>query len=138
MLEKIIHAIFKKEPIRIDVGIKHSESLLKVYLKVNGRQCAWIQCVIQSENSILIGDILHCNGNTDYNKGYGSRMMNELLDYAKEHNFKYVYGNLSVVDKPHKDRLHHFYRKFGFIINEYSELHSNYYGKIELDLLRQE
>ena len=134
LLKKFIKSIFKKEPDRITVNVEYTEPLLMVRLAVNDRLCAWIQCVLESETTILIGDIRHYKEGADYNKGYGTRMMEELLTYAREHQFNYVYGNLSEVDLDHKGRLHHFYQKFGFIITEYPEPQENYYGKIELYL----
>ena len=135
MLSKILKVLFeKKKEDHIDVKNECSEPLLMVRLFVNERLCAWMQCVIQSETTILIGDIWHHNENRDYNRGYGSLMMENLLAYAKEHNFSYIYGNLSKVDLDHKERLHHFYRKFGFAVTEYPERQGNYYGIIELHL----
>ena len=134
MLKNLIKAIFKKEPDCININIEGSESMLMVHLFVSNRRSAWIQCVVEAEDTILIGDICHHNENVDYNKGYGSRMMEELLAYAREHNFHYIHGNLSVVDLGHKNRLHHFYQKFGFTITEYQEVKNNYYGIIELYL----
>ena len=134
MLMKFIKSIFKKEPDRTTVNVEYTEPLLMVRLGVNDRLSAWMQCLVQSETTILIGDIRHHKEDTDYNKGYGTRMMEGLLTYARENHFSYVYGNLSRVDLDHKDRLHHFYQKFGFTITEYPELQGNYYGKIELHL----
>ena len=134
MLKKLIKTILKKEPDRITVNVEYSEQLLMVRLAVNDQLSAWMQCVVQSETTILIGDIRHHKEGADYNKGYGTRMMEELLSYAREHHFDYVYGNLSEVDLGHKDRLQHFYQKFGFTITEYPEPQGNYYGKIELYL----
>ena len=134
MLKNLIKSFFKKEPDKVSVNIERYEQLLMVRLYVNDRSRAKIQCVIESEDTILIGDIQHSKENTDYNKGYGSRMMKALLDYAKEQHFSILCGNLSVVDLDHKERLHHFYKKFGFDIIEYPELRGNYYGKIELCL----
>lgn len=134
MLKNLIRAIIKREPECIDVNIECSEPLLMVRLAVNNRLCAWMKCVVQSETTILIGDVCHHNENVDFNKGYGSRMMEELLYYARELHFDYIYGNLSKVDMEHKDRLHHFYKKFGFTITEYLDSQDNLYGKIELHL----
>lgn len=135
MLKNMIKAMFKKEPDRIVVNIDRCDPSLTVRLFLNGRLGARMQCVVESDTTILIGDILHHNKSIHYNKGYGSQMMQAFLNYAGEHHFQYVYGNLSIVDLDHKDRLHHFYQKFGFTIIEYPELQAPYYGKIELHLL---
>ena len=134
LLKNFIKSIFKKEPDRVSVNVEYTEPLLMVRLAVNDRLCAWMQCVVESETTILIGDIRHHKESADYNKGFGTRMMEALVTYTREHHFDCVYGNLSKVDLDHKDRLHHFYQKFGFIITEYPEPQGNYYGKIELHL----
>ena len=56
------------------------------------------------------------------------------FSYAKENGYKTIYGHLSTVDLDHKDRLYHFYEKFGFEITENEEQNSNFYGKITLNL----
>ncbi|MGN0551645.1 MAG: hypothetical protein ACI4I4_07395 [Acutalibacteraceae bacterium] len=59
------------------------------------------------------------------NKGYGSIMMKVFLNYIKEFNAEYVSGFLSpfdTKDKEHSDRLHHFYKKFGFQIDKYDNI----------------
>ena len=134
MLKNLIAAILKTKPNHIWANIDRTDSLLMVHLTANGKRIAKMQCVIQSQDAILIGDIQHDNEKSDYNKGYGSRMMEALLEYAKEHHFRCVHGNLSQWDLDHKDRLHHFYQKFGFTIIEYPEPQDCYYGKIEIHL----
>lgn len=134
MLDRLWKELFKKRPDKIAIDIERTDALLMVRLAANNRLRARMQCVVEADTTILIGDIQHCSENSDYNKGYGSLMMEKLLHYAEENDFDYIYGNLSKVDLDHKERLHHFYRKFGFIISENSEPHGNYYGKIELHL----
>ena len=133
MLKNFIKAIFKKEPDSMVVNIERDESRLTVRLALNDRMCADMQCVVESDTTILIGDIRH-RSEADYGKGYGSQMMSAFLNYAAEHSFKYVHGNLATVDLDHKDRLHHFYQKFGFVITEYPEPQNTDYGKIEMRL----
>ena len=133
MLRKILETVFRKKPDEISVGVDRFDPLLMVYISVNNRRRAKIQCVIESNSDILIGDIQH-DKDTDYNRGYGSLMMKRLLSYASENQFSYIHGNLSEVDLDHEERLHHFYRKFGFTVNEYSELQGSYYGNIEMYL----
>lgn len=62
----------------------------------------------------------------NYNNGYGSIMM----DNATERGYITIHGNLSTVDADHKERLHHFYEKFGFTITEYPENKDCFYGEI--------
>ena len=134
MLNKILGKLIKKDPDKVSVNIDPSDAMLMVRLSVNGVRRARIQCVIESERTILIGDIIHDNQTADYNKGYGTLMMEKLVAYAKEAGFSYIYGNLSMVDCDHKERLHYFYKKIGFTITEYTELRENYYGIIEMHL----
>lgn len=112
------------------VKVEQIGSLLMIKLYENNVRKARIQCVLESDNSILIGDIIHDNEKT-YNKGYGSAMMEKLIEYANENGYSRLYGNLSDVDIGHKDRLYHFYYKFGFTITEYSEIKDCYFGMIE-------
>lgn len=58
-------------------------------------------------------------------------MMEKLLEYTKENNFQIIYGNLSLNDIDHKDRLLHFYKKIGFDVEIYDEAKGNYFRKIE-------
>lgn len=72
-----------------------------------------MDCVIKEEiNGITISDIT-CSKN---NKEYGSLMMKTLVEFAKDGQYDYIDGWLSKSDLDHKDRLLHFYRKFGFKI----------------------
>lgn len=111
------------------VMVRRIDNLLKILLSVNGEPRSKIVCVIMSEDSILIGDIEH--ERKEYNRGYGSQMMEELISYARKNGYTYMYGNLSEEDGDHADRLHHFYEKFGFSITIYEEPKGLYYGKIE-------
>lgn len=55
------------------------------------------------------------------NKGYGSIMMSSFIKYAKSFGIEYISGFLSPVDtsdEEHKQRLIHFYTKFGFEIDD--------------------
>lgn len=58
-------------------------------------------------------------------------MMEKLFEYAKINNIKIIYGNLSLNDIDHKDRLLHLYKKFGFNVEIYDEVEGNYFGRIE-------
>lgn len=62
-------------------------------------------------------------------QGYGSIIMNCLIEYAQRLNIEYIYGRLSFVDIGkeydetdiekinNRERLYHFYTKHGFVIN---------------------
>ena len=90
-----------------------------------------MRCTLYQElKTIHIGDIcirddrsLEPWNHTKFvNKGYGTLMMSELLNFAKENNYKKITGNISNVDNNtewdphHRERLIHFYKKFGFKI----------------------
>lgn len=65
--------------------------------------------------SIYIDDIIG-----DTNKGYGSKLMTEFLNYVRPLKADHIIGMLSHVDEVdlnNKDRRNHFYEKFGFKIN---------------------
>lgn len=111
------------------IEISKSDCLLMIKCFVKHKMVSKMQCVIESDSSILIGDITHTQ-NRNYNKGYGSLMMNKLIEYTKENGYTLIHGNLSLVDVDHKERLHHFYNKFGFIITEFPEPKDCYYGEI--------
>ena len=134
MLNKLLEVLFKRKPEEIAVSVEKDGFGLWIKLAANNQLRARMDCVIESDTTILIGDIRHYKENSHYNRGYGSLMMEELLGYAKENGFSYIHGNLAQVDLDHKERLHHFYRKFGFIISAYPEPQDSYYGKIELNL----
>lgn len=73
------------------------------------------------------------------NQGYGSVVMEQLIKYAKHLNVSYISGELSFVDigtsdddetkRESRERLYHFYPKFGFAINKAER-------KIRLDLAK--
>ena len=125
--------MFRKKKFSPVVQVEQTGTLLKFVLYVNNVREAWLQCVIESDSTILIGDIIHGN-EKNYNKGYGSAMMQKLVEYAKENSYSLLYGNLSDIDIGHRDRLYHFYKKFGFEITEYDKYKSNYFGRINLKL----
>ena len=120
--------MFKKN---IEVKINDNLSpLIYINFNLNNKRIAFIQCVLENENTLLIGDIIHIHKKY-HNKGYGTKMMEKLLEYTKENNIKTIYGNLSLNDIDHKDRLLHFYKKFGFNVEIYDEAKENYFGKIK-------
>jgi len=133
LFSKAIDKLFSKN-ITVTVHDEPGVEVFVIRLCVNDRPTARMQCYVDSDRSILIGDIRHDREKRDYNKGYGSMMMQKLIDYARENNYRYIHGNLSVVDFDHKSRLHHFYQKFGFTVTEFSIPRDCYYGKIELSI----
>lgn len=50
----------------------------------------------------------------DYNKGYGSLLMEQLLKLASKENIELITGNICGIDWNHFERIRHFYRKHGF------------------------
>lgn len=96
---------------KIDIDIQDEESLLVIYATRQNICVGRIKCVKRTER-ITIGDI-QCKKN---NKGYGSAMMLALIDYAKQNEIECIEGWLSSVDGDHRERLYHFYQKFGFEI----------------------
>lgn len=125
-------SVFKRKRINKEpqVVINHEGFSLNVLLCIKNIRKACISCVVEDPRTIFIGDII-CDNNRDINKGYGSQMMRELISYAEKNGFKRIWGNLSNVDMDHKERLYHFYEKFGFDIEEYDELRGCDVGKIE-------
>ncbi|MGG7060130.1 hypothetical protein ACQPUY_15455 [Clostridium nigeriense] len=80
------------------------------------------------KRDIKIGDIQ----TEDNNIGNGSILMKYFIKVAKEMKFSNIYGDISIVDKDHWDRLIHYYKKFGFKVSfnkEYTR------GEIQLNLL---
>ena len=50
--------------------------------------------------------------------------------YACQNEIHTIIGNLSVVDKEHKERLHAFYKKHGFEVIEYDIPKGLFYGEV--------
>lgn len=48
------------------------------------------------------------------NNGYGSILLNTLIDIAKSRNVSVISGWISRVDYNHIERILHFYQKHGF------------------------
>lgn len=120
--QPIFHKVITDISFYIDIEIG------KKYFR-NAMKCA----LYREENKIVIGDIF-IEGDTEglfgflqhytnyINKGYGTQMMNVLLEFAKENSYKRIVGNLSYVDDndafdpEHRERQLYFYKKFGFKI----------------------
>lgn len=124
--------LFKKKPISAEYSVYGCS--LQVVANKGKIPKARMLCTIESDDTILIGDIRHCYKDRDFCKGYGTLMMQKLISFAKENRYKTIYGHLSTVDLDHKDRLYHFYEKFGFEITEIEEQDSVLYGKVTLNL----
>jgi GNAT superfamily N-acetyltransferase len=102
------------------IGKKTFNNVMKCVLYRNENRIHIGDIFIQGNMSGLFGFLQHYTNHI--NKGYGTQMMNMLIEYAKENNYKTITGNLSEVDNNtttdphHKDRQIHFYKKFGFKI----------------------
>lgn len=66
----------------VDVSIKIYDSLIIIILTINGVQISNIKCILQEDNSLLTGDIELFIKKKYYNQGYGSLMMQKLLECA--------------------------------------------------------
>lgn len=96
---------------KVVISIQDYHPLLIIRAEYKGRCVGNIKCTKDAEK-ITIGDI-QCKKN---NRGYGSLMMESLINYAKEQRIELIEGWLSTVDIRYKERLYHFYQKFGFKI----------------------
>ena len=116
---------------KFNIRTKRLENSLTIVANINVKKISSMKCVVE-EKAILIGDIEPFRNHKDFNKGYGTMMMNELLSYAKQNNINEVYGYLSDVDIDHKERLLHFYTKFGFEIKLYDVMIDCNFGEIRI------
>lgn len=107
----------KKEPL-IELNLDKSNEMLgtgRIILLTHDRKkhLATIIFNISSQSKrIIIGDI-QCSKN---NHGYGSIMMEHLIQFAYDNGMTSLDGWISSVDLNHLDRLKHFYQKFDFEI----------------------
>lgn len=86
---------------------------------------------IHHGEKITISDI-ECIKN---DKGYGSILLSELIEFAISKNIDYIDGWLSRSDvEDHKDRLFRFYQKFGFSITKDCSANDNRLYNIKLKL----
>lgn len=102
--------LFKKKPISAEYTVYGCS--LQIVANKGEIPKAKMLCTIESDDTILIGDIRHYKCK-DFCKGYGTLMMQKLISYAKENGYKTIYGHLSKVDLEHKDRLYHFIKNSG-------------------------
>lgn len=104
------HILSKKN---IDTILYEDFSTLRIEAYKNDKFMGQMICEIHKESkSIKICDIR----SEKKNKGYGSLMMQKLIEFANQNDFIYIDGWLSRVHFDHKERLLHFYQKFGFEI----------------------
>lgn len=126
----IINAIFKK---KMNIKLKLDDYEETLYLKVFDREKRIATMTVLkyvNENYLKIGDISEFSNSRYINKGIGSMMMKELLNYAESNKYQEIRGELSKVDNEHKDRLHHFYQKFGFEITKTNNRNDCIYATI--------
>ena len=90
--------LFKKKPILAEHSVYGCS--LQVVANKGKIPKARMLCTIESDDTILIGDIRHYK-DRDFCKGYGTLMMQKLISYAKENGYKTIYGHLSTVDLDH-------------------------------------
>lgn len=76
--------------------------------------------------------IIECSSRIP-NMGYGSILMNQLINYLRSAGFRTLTGNICPTDFNHEDKLRHFYTKFGFKITDYPDRRA-----LHLDLLEKE
>lgn len=121
----------------VSIEFESCNGFFELIAKVKNKTVMVMQCIVNGDE-LTIHDI-EAKGfhpmwrpRKNVNKGYGSKLMGALFDYAKEHNIHRISGRLSFNDILHKERLHAFYTKHDFTIVEYDEVDDdNYYGKIE-------
>ena len=125
----------------VKVVLEPEQGFFMLVAKVKDKTVMEMQFVVLGDE-ILINDISSPGWRPMWaphrhvNKGYGSKLMDALFEYAKEHNIHRISGYLSFNDIIHKERLHAFYTKHGFEIIEYDEVDDdNYYGRIEKILM---
>lgn len=123
---------FKKE-LKYDIELYKEGNYISVTAKNKKGVLSRMVCVYkEDDNAIYICDI---RMETQYrNKGIGSRMMERLIDYAKNNNIKKITGSLSKVDNEHKERLFHYYKKFGYEIKMLEKPQDLFYAEIEKNL----
>ena len=64
-------------------------------------------------------------------KGYYTEIMEFLLKFAHQNNYKIITGELKSYDMCRRERQIHFYKKFGFVISE-PDTHNNCNIRLEL------
>lgn len=109
----------------IEFDYKHSVSqmLFKIYkLDISGNMsqiCIGKSPCAINENGFVIIDIGIEELYRD--KGFGSVLLSEIINYSKYFDVAKVIGKISYMDVKEpdaKDRLFHFYKKHGFVVDE--------------------
>ncbi len=102
---------FVSGPSPLDIKEMHG-AVLNLYDRRKG-------CVSQAkivhnnaEQTLLIGDI----ESEIENKGYGSILMNNIINIAVMLEADSITGKLAETDSDHFDKLKYFYEKYGFIV----------------------
>ncbi|WP_186445645.1 GNAT family N-acetyltransferase [Paenibacillus cremeus] len=78
-----------------------------------------IHCILKNKDEIWLGrlDVYH----HQINKGYGTILVKELIQFAQEHGYKTISGYMSAGESAeHRSRLRHFYSKLGFELQDAS------------------
>lgn len=99
--------------------IKENKSVIHEYIQLKAKQI--------DDSTLLLMDIEIFGKNI--NKGYGTILVQELVNLAKEMKVSKVVGNISPIDWKHIARLQHFYEKLGFLVTLKDE---KKYGSVEL------
>lgn len=124
---KIFQYVLSKK--NIETIIYEDFSTLKIESYKNNKFMGQMICEINKKSK----SIKICNiHSVKKNKGYGSLMMQKLIEFACQNNFLYIDGWLSRVNYDHKERLLHFYQKFRFEIIPCNE--NVKFADIRLDL----
>lgn len=126
---RLLHTVFTPWCYETQVELRKETYGFSVFAYAGKRHVAHMRCLCYEDGSILICDIQHRNN--EYNRGYGSAMMDKMNSYAAENGYTHLWGNLSEVDRNHQDRLHHFYQKHGFQVTVFEQLNGSYYGRID-------
>lgn len=108
--------MFLKKVIKTKVCV--NEPVIQIYVVCNRKKLGKITCIIDEKFRVITISDIECKRN---NRGYGSVMMKELIEYSKKNEYTQINGWLSKVDYNHKERLYHFYQKFGFEIIQNEE-----------------
>ena len=116
-------------------SVRHSDYFYYVHARV-GKVLSTIamMCTLYKQDGvILIGDMGmggysdELIGTPEYylshiNNGFGTEVMNMLLDFAKQYNYNKIIAKLSKIDADikddplHRERQLYFFKKFGFKI----------------------
>lgn len=104
--------------------------IVRAISSINGK-IAHVQCVMNADDqTMLIGDLIV---DEKYrNRGIGSKLLEEIMQIAKNLGVVEVYGNISSVDDT--ERLFTFYGKRGFEVEHHIDPSNNYVARIRRKL----